>query len=58
MSVRAQARARSNNNLGSQSHVDDHFINDDDDITSRSMPSTSPAEDEYMDTSLDSENNN
>ena len=58
MSVRAWARARSNNNLGTQSHVNDDFINDDDDSTLGSMPSMSPIEDDYMDTSSDSENNN
>ena len=38
--------------------MDDDFINDDDDSTLGSIPSTSPAEDDYMDMSSDSENNN
>ena len=47
-SIRAQARARSNND----------FINDDDDSTSGSKSSMTPIEDDYMDTSSESENNN
>ena len=38
--------------------MDDDFINDDDDSILGSMPSTSPVEDDYMDTNSDFENNN
>ena len=47
-SIRARARARSNND----------FINDDDDSTSGLKSSMTPVEDDYMDTSSESENNN
>lgn len=43
--------------MGSQSYVDNDFINDDGDSILGSMPSTSFIEDDYMDTSLDNENN-